>query len=213
MSRPRKLGLNEKDESAQKIPEEDSRRDWVSADPLSTRNANPRLKANQRNTGFSHLNITAPAPVDGDEPLPQPPIHPLTPEQEAVYLSAIVVKLTLAKACILNERRHGLPPDRPNMNTEPAAAELAEPPVPLDMQAQHMLRTLLDKEDELRRINDEAQDEDREEVLVQPMTDYLLFWNNLKTGLALHIPGGSVEEREEKADRVMDEALEKIVEP
>ena len=99
------------------------------------------------------------------------------------------------------------------MNTESAAAELAEPPVPLDMQAQHMLRTLLDQEDELKRLNDEVQGDDRDDMLEQPMTDYILFWNNLKTGLALHIPGGSVEEKEEKADRVMDEALEKIVEP
>ncbi|EFQ86082.1 hypothetical protein PTT_18762 [Pyrenophora teres f. teres 0-1] len=175
MAQRKRLGINEKDAGAHKIPADDFRRYWVSAEAFSPRNANPAVAANQHDNGFNHLNITA-------------------------YM--------------LKERELGLFPYRPHINREAAAMELAEPPIILDMHAQHVLRLLLDMEAELRRLAAGPNGEELEEKLIlEPGGNYLLFWEMLKASLVWQVPGRSMKDQAETAERVMVDVLEKIVEP
>ncbi|CAA9961962.1 hypothetical protein PTMSG1_05339 [Pyrenophora teres f. maculata] len=212
---PRKrLGINEKDAGAHKIPADDFRRYWVSAEAFSPRNANPAVAANQHDNGFNHLNITVtPFLADLDPPKP-PAFDSFTPEEETAYLVLLATKLRFAKAYMLKERELGLSPYRPHNNREAAAMELAKPPIILDMHAQHVLRLLLDMEAELRRLAAGANGEELEEKLIlEPGGNYLLFWEMLKASLVWQVPGRSVKDQAETAESVMVDVLEKVVEP
>ncbi|KAI2483180.1 hypothetical protein Ptr902_05497 [Pyrenophora tritici-repentis] len=208
-----RLDVNDKDYSARRLPEDDSCRYRVSADAFSPRNANPDVAANQVDHGFNHLNIAVtPMPADL-EPLKPPAFDSFTPEEEIAHLSLLATKLRLAKAYILKERELGLSPSRPDMNKEATSMNLAEPPIILDMRAQHLLRLVLDTEAELRRLHAEAQGEELGDLMTEPGGNYLLYWEGLKPILEWQVPGRSVEEKAERAENIMNDALEKIVEP
>jgi hypothetical protein len=210
-ARTRKLKINDKDKSALELPEDDFRRHWVSAREWDPRNAHPGVAFNQQDNGFEHLKLEVTPSVD-TKITDQPELTNFGPEEKTKYLAILRDKLSLAKDYVIKEKDLSLDPDRIGMRQEKTSVLLAEPPIIIGICTQQMTRLLIDKAAELRRLNDDTPDEDHDAVLDQPMREYLLFWDRLKSNLVWQLPGEDEEDRMKEAERIMDEVLEKLVE-
>lgn len=91
------------------------------------------------------------------------------------------------------------------------AVAFVEPPITITSQAQNFARLHLDTDGELRRLNDEAPEEELGALLEQPMRDYLLFWDDMKASLVWQMQGQNKGEKNGKVENVMDEVFEKLV--
>lgn len=204
------LGINDKDYTENDIAPDDFRRNWVSKNPFSARNSNPKVTANQEHHDFDHLNIPTPTPSLAVSDLLEPPnfLFP-APETEVQYLAWMRMKLHLAKDYILKEDELGLDPDRPGMHKEVIAVLLGQPPIKIDLNAQQCVRLLLDGAKQLRVLAEEKGEEDPE--VKKAAGDYWELWTSLRASLAWQVPGKSEMEKVERADRIMSEVLEKIV--
>lgn len=211
-ARTRKPRINEKDEGALSLSEDDFRRHWVSADGLSLRNAHPKVAFNRENNGFDHLKLTE-MPLINTKAIAAPNFADFNPEEETKYLSMIRDKLSLTKDYILKEQELSLDPDRIGMRHTTTPKLLAVLPIMIDIHAQQMVRLLIESEAELRRLNADTPEDEFDAVLDQPMRDYLELWAGLQTSLVWQLPGEDTADKTNKADRIMDEVFEKLVEP
>lgn len=211
-ARTHKLGINNRDKSALGFSEDDFCRHWVSADVWNPRNADLRVAFNQQDNGFEHLKIAA-MPLIGTNIIDAPDFANLGLEEETKYLGMLRDKLSLAKDYILKEKELSLDPDRVGMRHETTPVILAVPPIMIDIYSQQMTRLLIETAAELLRLHAESPEDESSAALDQLMRDYLEFWVGLRTSLVWQLPGNNEEDKTNKADRIMDEILEKLVEP
>jgi hypothetical protein len=211
-ARTRKLGINDRDKSALGFSEDDLCRHWVSADVWNPRNADPRVAFNQQDNSFEHLKIAA-MPLVGTKIIDAPDFSDLAPEKETKYLGMLRDKLSLAKDYILKEKELSLDPDGIGMRHETMPVILAVPPIMIDIYSQQMTQLLIETAAELRRLHAENPEDESSAALDQSMRDYLEFWVRLQMNLVWQLPGKNEEDKMNKADRIMDEVLEKLVEP
>ncbi|KAH8640278.1 hypothetical protein IG631_03219 [Alternaria alternata] len=211
-ARTRKPRINEKDEGALILSEDDFRRYWVSADGLSLRNAHPKVAFNRENNGFDHPKLTEMLLIN-TKAIDAPNFADFNPEEETKYLSMVRDKLSLTKDYILKEQELSLDPDRIGMHHTTTPKLLAVPPIVIDIHAQQIVRLLIESEAELRRLNADTPEDKFDAVLDQPMRDYLELWAGLQASLVWQLPGEDAADKMNKADRIMDEVFEKLVEP
>ncbi|RAR14054.1 hypothetical protein DDE83_002623 [Stemphylium lycopersici] len=183
----RKFAANEKNRGAKKFDDEDFPRYWVSEDPFSLRNENARVEHNQSDNEF---NISA---------------------EEDPHFGLVHDKYALIKAFLEKEKDLSLFPHQPKLRKEGMAVAFVEPPITITSQAQNFARLHLDTDGELRRLNDEAPEEELGALLEQPMRDYLLFWDDMKASLVWQMQGQNKGEKNGKVENVMDEVFEKLV--
>ncbi|KAG9194743.1 hypothetical protein G6011_04778 [Alternaria panax] len=209
--RTRKLGVNDKDESALNFPEDDFRRHWVSAEP-GPRNSNPKVASNQQNNGFEHLKL---APTSSVRTVlnDKPDFTNFGPEKVTKYLGMLRDKLSLTKDYILQEKELSLDPDRIGMYHEATPVVLAVPPIRIDVCSQQMIRLLIGSAVELRRLNADTPEDQLDAALGQPMRDYLELWSMLQENLSRQLHGVNDTDKMNEADKIMDEVFEKLVEP
>ena len=205
----RKLAINKKHKGAKKFGDEDFRRYWVSDDPFSPRNADARVKSNQSDNGFEHLSLAEIPPAQITNIIP--PNFKMSTEEQDQYLSLVRNKLALTITFLKKEKELNLSPHRPKLHKEDIAITLAEPPIKITFQAQQFTRLLLDTDAELRRLNDEALEDEIDALLDQPMRDYLLLWDNLKASLVWQIPGLDEVKKTGRVETVMNEVFDKLV--
>ncbi|KAJ4368468.1 hypothetical protein N0V83_006825 [Neocucurbitaria cava] len=160
---------------------------------------------------FAHINI--PSPQTYITSLPTPPAFNFaTKELKQTYLQTVHAKLTLTKFLILEEQRLDIDTDRPGAHKSPTTTLLAEGPFRIDLHAQQLVRMVLEETEELKELTRQNFSVDDPEV-EQAMGEYWLFWTQLRAKVAWQIPGKSWKEKEGRADVIMEEVLEKIVEP
>jgi hypothetical protein len=210
--RTRKIGVNDKDKSALALDGDDFRRHWVSDEAGGSRNTNPKVAFNKQDNGFEHLHLTD-VSLASAETNDAPDFSNFGSDEEARYYGILRSKLSLAKDYILKEKVLSLDPDRVGLRHEPTSLALAAPPMMIDLHSQQMVRLLIDAGVELRRVGAYIPDDQIEAVLGEPMRDYLEFWERLRRNLSWQLPGQDDDNRMGQTDRVMDEVLEKLVEP
>jgi hypothetical protein len=207
-----KLGINEKDDIAASFTEDDARRHWVAGPkanhkPDLRRNAHAGVIANQQDHGFEHLHLDV-THLIFDPPLDPPNFDGFTAQHTTEYLKAVGVKLTLTKNYIVLEKELGLDPDRRDAHKNTTAHMLAAPPIRMTLQAQNLVRLLLEGAEEIHRLMAEHPGGDIGEV---PMRDYWLFWTTLRRSLAWQLPGRDEDEQLDRAGAVMQGVLEDLV--
>ncbi|KAF1846410.1 uncharacterized protein K460DRAFT_281662 [Cucurbitaria berberidis CBS 394.84] len=193
-------------------PSDYHRNEGQSQPPASARNQQHPAVSTNRGThnDFDYLNIPTPAPVEVSLPKPRTFNFP-NAQTEAKYIACMRGKLLEAKNYILKEQELGLDPDRPGMHKELTAILLAQPPIKIDMNAQQLVRLLLLGAVQLKELARERTAEDPQ--VLEAMADYWLFWTQLRAILVWQMPGRDEGQRVERADAMMSEVLEKIVEP
>jgi hypothetical protein len=154
-----KLDVNEKDKIAANWAADDPRRHWVAGKAKDfRRNEHPGVTANQQDHGFEHLHLE----VSGftvnirDPPIEPPLFTNFNSEGIAAWHKSMRLKLILARAYVVKEKELGLDTDRRNAHKEKTALMLAEPPIKISLQAQNLVRLLLEDAEELHRLFEEG---------------------------------------------------------
>jgi hypothetical protein len=211
MPRHAKLGANDKDAASASFTEEDARRHWVAGNRRGLkRDAYPDVTANQQDHGFKqlHLDITLSML---SAPLEPPNFDNFDARQATAYTDKFLRKLTLAKTYIIAEKELGLNPYRRDVYKDKTALMLVAPPICITIQAQNLIRLLLEGAEEIKKLMEggpEAEGEIEDEA---PMQDYWFLWTKLRDVLAWQLPGRSEKEQVARAGKVMAEALEDLV--
>jgi hypothetical protein len=209
----RKLGVNDKDTAAASFAAYDARRHWVAGDERDLRrNAHPGITANQQDHGFEHLHLHL--DVIGSmfsAPLEPPNFDRFGARQATAYTDMVGQKLALAKNYILQEQALGLDPYRRNSYKEKTALMLAAPPIRIAIQAQNLIRLLLEGAEEIKKLMEGGPDSEVEIEDDAPMQDYWLLWTKLRDVLAWQMPGWSENEKVARAGKVMARVLEDLV--
>jgi hypothetical protein len=116
----------------------------------------------------------------------------------------------LTKTYITQEKAIGLDPHRGGAYRDPTALLLAKEPIRIMLQAQNLVRLLLESAHEIKWLMEVGQADEVEDEVMQ---DYWMFWTTLRTTLAWQFPGRSEQEKVDRAGKVMAGVLDELVHP